>query len=163
MPILDPVETLGKLSVHAFRVLVSGPVPKYLPAVRSLATRFVLQVTGLFNEVIRVIREVDDETPIAAAPMGYSSCPGLGTADKLDDPRVIYTMNWPCHLGTAMASYGEPIACASIGKEITKCIPACSVGTNASVQYDRALLETLAAPTLAFQRKHSVPLWIDQL
>lgn len=120
------------------------------------------EVTQLFEGVIAAIRAVDKATPIAVAPMGYAACPGLGAADRLSDRNLIYNMNWPCHLGRAEAAYGAPVSCEILGKEVTQCLPQCA-GKGGTIQYDRSLVEHLMQPTLAFQRKHKVPLWIDQL
>jgi hypothetical protein len=65
-------------------------------------------------------------------------------------------------LGKATASYGANVSCAAMGKTLTPCISACANG-GTSVKYDDSLVAMLMAPTLAFQQKHRVPLWLDQV
>ena len=132
------------------------------PATEFKPCHTAAEVTQLFEGVVAAIRAVDKATPIAVAPMGYSACPGLGTADKLSDSNLIYNMNWPCHLGKADAAYSASVSCESLSKEITQCLPQCA-GKGGTVEYAASLVEQLMEPTLAFQRKHRVPLWIDQL
>ena len=135
------------------------------------------QVTALFNAAIAAIREADPDVPVAAAPTGYEACPGLDlAADKLEDPNVIYAVNWPCNLGggtDGIGGYGEIGTCGSLGKlkkggtptPPRACVPGCSLGEpdSAAFRYNRSTVEALAAPALAFRDAHHVPLWVDQL
>lgn len=120
-------------------------------------------VMQLLGSVIAAIREVDADTPVAISPE-YNACPGLGIAQKLNDTQVIYALNWWCNQKVA---YGADTTCGAVFGQIqSPCVRACAGYTKTNdppVKYNRTTLIDLFNAAAAFQDRHKVPVWVDQL
>ena len=120
-------------------------------------------ITQLLSSVVAAIREVDSDTPIAVSPE-YNACPGLSAAQKLNDTKVIYTLNWWCN---QEVSYGAETTCGKVFGQIqSPCVRACASYTKThdpAIKYNRTALVDLFRAASVFQDSHRVPVWVDQL
>ncbi len=119
-------------------------------------------IMGLFREVVAAIREVDSETPVAVSSE-YNACPGLASASKLDDTKIIYVINWWC---SETVPYGSKSTCgAAFGGMQSPCVAGCEgydKQHDPAITYDKAAITSLFQSAADFKQTHKVPIWIDQ-